>query len=202
MARFVRFLGLSALALLVVALTASRNRQIKSDQVLSPFHRSLQQSQSSVVLPPILSNHKTENRPNAIVYLAQKKHSSYDRDSYGLLLKSLDLLYENYLLIDNHYQQAHIYIFHTGDFDLADLQTLESRFPEYTHGTIQLVNLAGTEFWHLPEHLREDDQTSWKGAWAYAIGTYATSTSRLTKLSQSTAPYASLLFLFLCLVHT
>ena len=34
--------------------------------------------------------------PGAIVYLAQKRHSSYGRDSIGLLTRSLRLLFENY----------------------------------------------------------------------------------------------------------
>ena len=38
-----------------------------------------------------------------IVYLAQKgNHSSYQRDSYDLLTKSLNLLYEHYFL-NEHY---------------------------------------------------------------------------------------------------
>ena len=34
--------------------------------------------------------------PGAIVYLAQKRHSSYGRDSIGLLTRSLRLLFANY----------------------------------------------------------------------------------------------------------
>jgi hypothetical protein len=50
-------------------------------------------------------------RKNAIVYLAQKKHSSYGRDSYGMLLKSLDLVHKNYLSLGNHANNTDLIIF-------------------------------------------------------------------------------------------
>ena len=98
-------------------------------------------------------------RPNAIVYLTQKHHSSYDRDSYGLFLKSLDLLFENYL--NDHYANATVLVFHTGDFTDRDLQTWEKRYPPATHGTIQLRDLLNTTYWKLPAFLENDNPKKW-----------------------------------------
>jgi hypothetical protein len=100
-------------------------------------------------------------KTNAIIYMAQKKHTSYDRDSYGLLLKSLDLLHTNYLMINNHYQNTTVFIFHTGDFDSDDLRIMESRYERKYRGVIQLVNLLGTSYWQIPEWLAGDDPATW-----------------------------------------
>ena len=100
-------------------------------------------------------------KTNAIVYMAQKQHTSYTRDSYSLLLNSLDLLYKNYLMIDNHYQNATVMIFHTGDFNSTDLQEIESRYDPKYHGVMTLVNLLGTSYWQLPEWLSGDDPSTW-----------------------------------------
>ena len=54
--------------------------------------------------------------PGAIVYLAQKRHSSYGRDSLGLLTRSLRLLFENY----NSAFGDDVLIFHEGDFTSTD----------------------------------------------------------------------------------
>jgi hypothetical protein len=102
-----------------------------------------------------------ECKTNAIIYMAQKKHTSYDRDSYGLLLKSLDLLHANYLTINNHYQNTTVFIFHTGDFDGGDLRIMESRYERKFRGVIKLVNLLGTSYWQVPEWLANDDPATW-----------------------------------------
>ena len=54
--------------------------------------------------------------PGAIVYLAQKRHSSYGRDSIGLLTRSLRLLFENY----NDAYRDDVLVFHEGDFTPSD----------------------------------------------------------------------------------
>ena len=101
-------------------------------------------------------------KPNAIVYMAQKQHTSYTtRDSYSLLLNSLDLLYKNYLMINNHYQNATVMIFHTGDFNSTDLHEMESRYDPKYHGVMTLVNILGTSYWQLPEWLSGDDPSTW-----------------------------------------
>jgi alpha 1,2-mannosyltransferase len=94
--------------------------------------------------------------------MAQKRHSSYNRDSYGLLVKSLRLLFQNYLSINDHYRQVEIFIFHTGDFDATDLVTLEDGLSDDKYkGMIRLVNLNNTEFWALPDWVAHDDQSTW-----------------------------------------
>jgi len=62
---------------------------------------------------------------NAFVLLAQKKHSTYGRDSYGLLLHTLDLFRRHYLSLKDHAQNTDVFIFHTGDFTDHDLISLE-----------------------------------------------------------------------------
>lgn len=102
-------------------------------------------------------------RPNVIVYLAQKgNHTSYGRDSFGLLTKSMDLLYQNYL--NDYYETATLLIFHTGDFTEEDVTILEQRQSPHTHGTLQLVDLtrvAGGIYWSLPQFLQQDNQSTW-----------------------------------------
>ena len=61
-----------------------------------------------------------------MVFLAQKKSSTSGRDSLGLLVKTVDLFREHYLSIDNHRENVDIFLFHTGDFDVADLEYLEN----------------------------------------------------------------------------
>ena len=109
------------------------------------------------------SNHSDYdyNPSNAIVYMAQKKHQVYNRDSYGLLLQSLDLLFENYLLIDHHYRNVTVFVFHTGDFDRNDLVTIQQRYPAHARHVLVLVNLFGTPFWQTPTHLQKEDPTTW-----------------------------------------
>ena len=112
-------------------------------------------SSSSSIPPP------TVCRPNAIVYLAQKHHPSYDRDSYGLLLKSLDLLVENYL--SRHGDNATVFIFHTGDFDPTDLAMWRQRYQHHPSEMIdlQLRNIVNTSYWQLPDFLQNEDPKDW-----------------------------------------
>ena len=114
---------------------------------------------------------------NAIVVLAQKqKHSTYQRDSYGLLVKSLKLIGQNYLSINEHYSNVDVYLFHTGDFNWQDIEYLESilLLPEntkYRQGILKLVNLNSTVFWTLPPWHAKDNQTAhWKGSDIFPIG--------------------------------
>ena len=53
-----------------------------------------------------------------IVYLTQKQHSSYGRDSQSLLHESIRLLFENY----NAAQLDDLWFFHTGDVPVHDQQ--------------------------------------------------------------------------------
>lgn len=113
-------------------------------------------------IPKVIWNMKKRPcKTNAIVILAQKKHSTYNRDSYGLLVKALDLLFKNYLLIGKHYENVDIFIFHTGEFGKRDLKTLEQRYPEETLGIMRLVNIGNTLYWEVPAHLQNDNRRKW-----------------------------------------
>jgi Glycolipid 2-alpha-mannosyltransferase len=99
-------------------------------------------------------------RENVIVCLAQKgNHSSYDRDSYGLLIKSLDLLYQNYL--NDYFATASLIIFHTGDFTEKDREVLEQRQLPKTKGTLHIVDISNTSFWALPQFLSRETTNDW-----------------------------------------
>jgi Glycolipid 2-alpha-mannosyltransferase len=147
----------------------------KSLQVSSPESTenmqslSVADSETQYRDPVILRRKRTTRtcRPNAIVYLAQKVHSSYGRDSYGKLLQSLHLLNKNYLSINDHINNTDVYIFHTGDFNQSDLDVLETQIgtsnepksPSY--GAIHLVDLSGSQFWARPNSNALDDPKSW-----------------------------------------
>ena len=115
-------------------------------------------------------------RTNAIIYLAQKVHSTYGRDSYGKLLRSLDLLYKNYLSINDHMNNTDIFIFHTGDFNQSDVSILEEHLgiatntPESSSsyiGIVHLIDISGTTFWTRPNSNLNDDPT--KDWYAYPL---------------------------------
>ena len=97
-------------------------------------------------------------RKNAVIYLAQKVHSSYGRDSYSSLLRSLDLINQNYLSINNHINNTDVFIFHTGDFNRSDLEILEDHLDV---GVVNLVDLSGTQFWARPRYNAKDNPNDW-----------------------------------------
>ncbi len=106
---------------------------------------------------------------NAIVYMVQKgKHSSYERNSTALLFKSLDLLYQNYLGIDQHYANVDVLLFHTGDYTPEDLTLLQERY--HQHVFFRLINLQDTLYWSLPHVVRQDDFSKWSHYPDYGIG--------------------------------
>ena len=100
-------------------------------------------------------------RNNAIVYLAQKQHSSYRRDSYQILLHSIDLLYQNYLSHPNHMNNTDVFIFHTGDFNQRDLGEIESRLGTESKGHVHLVDLSDSTYWARPKYNANDDPKTW-----------------------------------------
>lgn len=118
--------------------------------------------QPSLLEPRIIRS--AENRAcrsKAIVYLAQKVHSSYGRDSFGNLLRSLELLDRNYLSTNmSHVEAVDIFIFHTGDFNSTDLATLEGHIPR-GRGAILLVDLSETKYWSRPTHQLGDRPEDW-----------------------------------------
>ncbi|CAB9518042.1 glycoside alpha-1,2-mannosyltransferase homolog [Seminavis robusta] len=110
---------------------------------------------------------------NAWVLLAQKKSSTSGRDSLGLLVKTLDLFRQNYLAISNHRANVDIFLFHTGDFDEADLEYIENRLvlnEKEGKGILRLVDLNNTVYWSLPDLLQHDNPDSWKGSEIYPVG--------------------------------
>jgi Glycolipid 2-alpha-mannosyltransferase len=99
---------------------------------------------------------------NAIIYLAQKQHSTYNRDSYGILMKSLNLMFKNYLSLGNHRENTDLFIFHTGDFNATDLLDIETQFgPDY-RGILRLIDLSGSKYWQRPLwHVNDDPTKMW-----------------------------------------
>lgn len=102
-------------------------------------------------------------RKNAIVYLAQKQHSSYGRDSFGILLESLQLVNKNYLSLNNHMNNTDVMIFHTSDFTNEDMELMESNLGPSFRSTLQFVDLSNTTYWHRPSWHRKDNPLSWYG---------------------------------------
>ena len=96
---------------------------------------------------------------NAIVYLAQKKHSTYGRDSFGTLLRSLQLLRENYL--EKHMATTDIFIFHVDSFKKNDLVTIEQVLGPASVGSVRLVDLDQSAFWSRPDFLQDSDPHTW-----------------------------------------
>ena len=118
----------------------------------------VEQTSSTSFFPFIDSSTPHQCKKNAIVYLAQKKHSTYQRNSLELLERLLQLLHSNYLLLHGHHENVNVFIFHEGDFDTSDIVLLEA---SQVKGLVHLVNLTSTPFWQLPDHLRRDDPTTW-----------------------------------------
>ena len=100
-------------------------------------------------------------RTNAVVYLAQKTHSSYQRDSYGHLVRSIEFLRKNYLSISDHSENLDIFIFHTSDFDTKDLRDLEQQFDLTLPGIVRLVNLTSSPYWRRPLNLQGESPERW-----------------------------------------
>jgi len=110
----------------------------------------------------IQGNLNRECKRNAIVYLAQKKHSSYERDSYQSLLKSLDLMNSNYLSINKHQNNTDIIIFHTGDFNQDDMEIMENKFGSTFRSALYFINLYNTSYWQRPSwHHNDNPSTDW-----------------------------------------
>ena len=87
----------------------------------------------------------------AIAYLAQKRHSSYGRDSLAMLKRSLHLLYKNY----NNEFADDVLIFHEGDFTPADqISIIDDRV------SIRFARLPA-RYWGAPPALTIN-QSSWE----------------------------------------
>jgi hypothetical protein len=102
-------------------------------------------------------------KKNAIVFLAQKKHSSYDRDSFGILLESLKLLNQNYLSLYNHLNNTDVMIFHTNDFKNDDMELMGSLLGPNFRSALLFVDLSNTTYWQRPLWHRNDNPLSWYG---------------------------------------
>jgi alpha 1,2-mannosyltransferase len=109
-------------------------------------------------------------RTNAIVYLAQKHHSSYGRDSYANFQASLDLLFKNYLSDPKHMNNTDIFIFHTGDFNQSDLASVETQLGPAGRGAVRLVDLSGSGYWARPKANAMEDPRSWYAFPAFSEG--------------------------------
>jgi hypothetical protein len=121
---------------------------------------------------------------NAIVILGQKKHATYPRDSYGLLLEALSLISKNYLALHDHADNVRIFLFHTGDFNHQDIKILEDTMTKSTTSTshsssllsfnatgmITLVNLNASAYWTLPPWHFKDVQSRWAVSDLFPVG--------------------------------
>jgi hypothetical protein len=117
----------------------------------------------------IISRTQATCRNNAIVLLAQKRHATYDRDSYGLLVKALKLISKNYIARQDHAENLDVFLFHTGEFDWRDVEYLEPLISD-RKGILKLVNLDETVYWTLPPWHLKDNQTHWKGSDIFPVG--------------------------------
>eukprot|EP00512_Aurantiochytrium_limacinum_P009669 CAMPEP_0171544546 /NCGR_PEP_ID=MMETSP0960-20121227/3565_1 /TAXON_ID=87120 /ORGANISM="Aurantiochytrium limacinum, Strain ATCCMYA-1381" /LENGTH=827 /DNA_ID=CAMNT_0012092375 /DNA_START=95 /DNA_END=2574 /DNA_ORIENTATION=+ len=94
-------------------------------------------------------------RKGCIVYLAQKRHSSYSRDSLGMLERSLDLLYQNY----NAEFRRDVLIFHNGEFSREDERRLRL---DGSRNEIYLIEIPKrSRYWELPGFLDRKDANRW-----------------------------------------
>lgn len=112
----------------------------------------------------------------AITYLAQVRHSSYQRDSITLLQESLSLLDRNYL--GELYAQHDVLLFHTGDFGAADQTRVLAPFAEQPTGKRIKFMRVPEQHWRLPlsvaPHLAETPSTNRSVEWdlypRYSLG--------------------------------
>ncbi len=109
----------------------------------------------------IEGNSNRKCKRNAIVYLAQKKHSSYGRDSFALLLKSMKLVNDNYLSLNNHKENADVIIFHTADFTKDDMDIIEKSVGASIRDSLYFIDLENTPYWRRPKWHINDDPKSW-----------------------------------------
>jgi hypothetical protein len=140
----------------------TNRREVSTVNQNTPTSEYIRQTQQPTLLEPRWTSSPQSSgicQKNAIVYMAQKRHSSYDRDSLGLLKRSLELLYRNYLN-EQHANNTNVIIFYTGDFDSNDVRELEGTVK--TKGLLHLVDLLNTSYWEIPEWLRDDNQSTWE----------------------------------------
>ncbi|KAL3918245.1 MAG: hypothetical protein SGILL_004329, partial [Bacillariaceae sp.] len=109
----------------------------------------------------IPGDEKRKCRRNAIVYLAQKRHSSYGRDSFGILMESLKLMNLNYLSRNDHINNTDVMIFHTADFTKDDMDLMESSLGTDFRAALRFVDLSNTTYWQRPPWHRKDNPLSW-----------------------------------------
>jgi alpha 1,2-mannosyltransferase len=107
--------------------------------------------------------------PNAILYMVQKgKHSSYNRNSTALFIRSLDLLYENYLSVNHHYKNVHVLIVHSGDYTKQDLEYLDRRYNQTLY--LKLMDVSNTDYWTIPNSVRHDNLSQWAVYPQFSVG--------------------------------
>ncbi|GAX12478.1 alpha 1,2-mannosyltransferase [Fistulifera solaris] len=128
-------------------------QEFKAQQrITSTFVTETMKNTSIVRTPGIRKNQ------NAIVYLAQKTHSSYEgRDSYSNLLISMQLLKKHYL--DTHDGTADVFVFHSGDFTEMDWNVIQDSLK--LKGILHLVDLTNSSYWTRPIHHLNDNPADW-----------------------------------------
>lgn len=131
---------------------------LEKDVTLTKHNSQMDQPLGNLVLK---GNQLRQCRKNAIVYLAQKRHSTYDRDSYGILLDSLALVHKNYLSLNTNKENTDVLIFHTADFDGEDLELLREKFGSDFLDLVTFVDLNGTKYWRRPSWHENDNPFQW-----------------------------------------
>ena len=110
----------------------------------------------------IQGNLNRKCKRNAIVYLAQKIHSTYGRDSFALLLKSLKLVNTNYLSLNNHGNNTDVIIFHTADFTKDDMNLMENEMGASFRDSLYFVDIHNTPYWERPSwHSTDNPEKDW-----------------------------------------
>jgi hypothetical protein len=135
-----------------------KNASHKSSTIVEALNPS-----STIVEEPriIQGNHNRKCKRNAIVYLAQKNHSSYDRDSFSFLLRSLKLINSNYLSLNDHKNNTDVIIFHTADFTKDDMDIIESSLGSSFRDVLYIIDLYNTSYWQRPSWHINDNPVDW-----------------------------------------
>jgi len=110
----------------------------------------------------IQGNENRTCKRNAIVYLAQKNHSSYNRDSFSILLESLKLMNSNYLSLNGHANNTDVIIFHTADFTNDDMDLIGNELGSSFRDALYFIDLNNTQYWKRPKwHIDDDPDKMW-----------------------------------------
>jgi hypothetical protein len=149
-------------AIVVPLRQPQEGQQIRRSTLLSYPHDSPHTVDDGSPPPQVLALTTSQKDKNVIVYLTQRKrHSTYHhRDPFSLFLKSLRLLYDNYLSHGSNAENVDLYVLHTGDFLPEDYWLLYDCIGGLD--ILKLVNIGNTSYWKLPSALEGEDVANWR----------------------------------------